>query len=157
MHYLLECKDEGLEKFTDDSHPLNLTETLTSSGFPHVEVTKMNRHLAFEYILISEVITKIIPMPDHLKQGLVSESSLGFNVLNLASMYTEVKQLILPPISADEIDLHQMKEMVNYESNVFNSDVLAAQELMDRYMNELSERQTFSAGAYMDLKTVELL
>jgi hypothetical protein len=78
-------------------------------------------------------------MLDDLRQGLVSESSLGFNVLNLASMYTEVKQLIFPPIS-DEVDLHQMKEMVNYESNVFNPDALAAQEFMDRYMNELSER-----------------
>jgi hypothetical protein len=128
-----------LEKFTDDSHPLNLTETLASSGFPHVEVTKMNRDLAFECILISEVVTKRIPMLDDLRQGLVSESSLGFNVLNLASMYTEVKQLIFPPIS-DEVDLHQMKELVNYESNVFNPDALAAQEFMDRYMNELSER-----------------
>ena len=128
-----------METFTDEDNPLNITEALVSSGFPHVEVTTRNKNVAFECIMVSEVITKRIPMLDDLRQGLISESVLGFNVLNLASMHTEVKQLIFPPIS-NKIDLFQMKEMIKYDGDEFNPDILAAKEFMDRYMSELSSR-----------------
>ena len=70
--------------------PLNITEALVSSGFPHVEVTTpstRNKNLAFECIMVSEVIAKRIPMLDDLRQGLISESVLGFNVLSLTGKH----------------------------------------------------------------------
>lgn len=139
MHQLLECKEDELEKLTDASNPFNIADALLSSGFPHIELTGKNRNLAYECILTFEVITKRIPMLDDLRQGLMSESALGINVMSLAGMHNEIKELLFPPVT-EKIDLCEMKEMVKYECDMSNPDAVTAQVFLERYLCELNER-----------------
>ena len=61
---LLQCKQESLADFTNPSSSMNISELLTSAGYPHISVTEERRHLAYECILLYEVITKRIPSLD---------------------------------------------------------------------------------------------
>lgn len=69
---LLQCEKESLADFTNSSSPMNISELLTSAGYPHLSITQERQHLAYECILLYEVITKRIPALDDLRKGLAS-------------------------------------------------------------------------------------
>lgn len=116
----------------DYNNPSNIADIITSSGFPHIQVTDTNKNLAYECCFIHEVITKRIPLLDDLREGLMSESSMGTGLLNLASMH--------PPPSG-QIDLVELKRMVQYERGFMrNPDAVVARDFMNTYMEEMSQR-----------------
>ena len=58
---LFQCKKESLADFTNSSSPMNISELLTSAGYPHLSITEERQHPACECIFLYEVITKRIP------------------------------------------------------------------------------------------------
>ena len=60
-----------------------LSELLTSAVYPHISVTEERRHLAYESILLYEVITKRIPALDELRKGLASVKVSQTKLLDL--------------------------------------------------------------------------
>lgn len=124
----------------DQENPSNITDVLTSSGFPHIEINDGNKILAYECCLMHEVVTKRIPSLHHLREGLMSESCLGTNLLTLVSMHREVRDLLFPPPS-NQVNLTQMKQIIQYDpSYMHNPDAAAARDLMNRYLEDLSQR-----------------
>ena len=80
-------------------------------------------------LLCTEVITKRIPLFDDLREGLMSESSMGTGLLNLASMHKEVRDVV------------ELKRMVQYERGLMrNPDAVVARDFMNMYMEEMSQR-----------------
>jgi hypothetical protein len=59
----------------DYNNPSNIADIITSSGFPHIQVTDTNKNLAYECCFVHEVITKRVL--NDLREGLMSESSMG--------------------------------------------------------------------------------
>ena len=124
----------------DCNNPSNIADVITASGFPHIQITESNKDLAYECCFVHEVITKQIPLLDDLRQGLMSERSMGLDLLNLANMHEEVRDLLFPPPS-DQIDLKNMKTLIQYElSSLHDSAAVVARVFMDRYIEEISQR-----------------
>lgn len=94
---LLQCKKESLADFTNPSSSMNISELLTSAGYPHISVTEERRHLAYECILLYEVITKRIPALDDLRKGLASVKVSQTTLLDLLGKLPDVQQRVFPP------------------------------------------------------------
>ena len=75
-------------KFPNSSSPMNISELLTSAGYPPVRITENRRYLAYECILLYEVITKCIPALDDLGKGLASVKVSQTTLLDLLGRLT---------------------------------------------------------------------
>ncbi len=128
----------------DYDNPSNIADTISSSGFPHIEITDENKELAYECCLVHEVITKRIPLLHDIREGLMSESSMGIGILNLVCIHQEIRDLLFP-LPSNHIDLVEMKKMVQYELGyICNPDAATSRDFMNRYLEEVSQRGKFT-------------
>ena len=66
-----------------------------SSGYPHLTVTAERRHLAYECVLLYEVVTKRLAALDDIRQGFTSVSALGTTCLDLLDTIMLCKRFLL--------------------------------------------------------------
>ncbi len=116
---------------------MNIGDILVAAGFPHIQVNKNNRELAYECCLTYEVITKRIPVLDDLRQGLLSEQSMGVSLLDIGNMYIEVQSLVFPGEST-KIDLHLLKRLIKYPLIEDDEDAIMAKTFFEQYLEELN-------------------
>ena len=105
---LLQCEKESLADFTNSSSPMNISELLTSAGYPHLSITEERQHLAYECILLYEVITKRIPALDDLRKGLASVKVSQTTLLDLLKRLPDVQKRAFPP-HIGKIDVMMLK------------------------------------------------
>ena len=86
---------------------MNISELLTSAGYPHISITEKRRHLAYECILLYEVITKRIPALDDLRKGLSPVKVSQITLLDLLGL-PDVQQRVFPPHTG-KIDVTMLK------------------------------------------------
>ena len=94
---LLQCKKESLADFTNSSSPVNISELLTSPGYPHSSITEERQHLAYECILLYEVTTKRIAALDDLRRGLAFVEVSQTTLLDLLERLPDIQKRVFPP------------------------------------------------------------
>lgn len=105
---LFQCKKESLADFTNSSSSMNISELLTSAGYPHLSITEERQHPAYECIFLFEVITKRIPSVNDLRKGLASVKVSQTTLLDLLERLPDVQKLVFPP-HTDKIDVMMLK------------------------------------------------
>lgn len=113
-----------------------------AAGFPHIEVTPSNRSLAYECVLIYEVVTKRIPVLDDLRKGLDAVRVMATTVIDLAQQHHEVQQYIFPGATS-KIKVAELRQQFKYETPTDDKTAKAA-EHFEKYLDELYVRGTFS-------------
>ena len=134
---LLQCKKESLADFTNSSSPMNISELLTSAGYPHISITEERRHLAYECILLYEVITKRIPALDDLRKGLSSVKVSQTTLLDLLGL-PDVQQRVFPPHTG-KIDVMMLKLHLEWKETADPVNQ-TAQQFFLQYIDELHEK-----------------
>ncbi len=124
-----------MPSFTDPDSPDDMTEFLTSAAFPHITITEERRNLAYECILLHEVVTKRIPALDDLRRGLGTVKVSGVSLLSLLERYPELQQRVFP-MDMGIIDERIMRSHLQYDES---SDPLCqrARKFFDKYLDEL--------------------
>lgn len=135
---LLTCPDDQLSRFMDPSESCNLADVLIAGGFPHLEVCSSTRVLAYECVVRSEVITKRVPALDDLRNGLVSESYMGLNLLDIARSHAEV-QLLIFPLPGKRIMLIDLWQLVKFD-DASDEEMVNSKRFMEKYLEELDVR-----------------
>ena len=102
--------------FTEPGSPQDMTELLMTAGFPHVTITEDRRHLAYECILLYEVVTKRIPALDDLRRGLEEVKVCGVGLLSLLERYPDLQQRVFP-MDMGIIDEGKMISQMQYEES----------------------------------------
>jgi hypothetical protein len=134
----LKSGESDLGKFMDNDDECFLGDILMAAGFSYLEVTSSNKLIAYECVLMHDVINKRVIVLDDLRKGLTAERSIENTLVNLAHEHTEIRELLFP--AADHsIDLGELTKLVSYEVANDSSKVLAKQHL-EKYFNLLSER-----------------
>lgn len=105
---LFQCKKESLADFTNSSSPMNISELLTSAGYPHLSIIEERQHPAYECIFLYEVITKRIPSLNDLRKGLASVKVSQKTLLDLLERLPDVQKLVFPPHTG-KIDVMMLK------------------------------------------------
>lgn len=105
---LFQCKKESLADFTNSSSPMNISELLTSAGYPHLSIPEERQHPACECIFLYEVITKRIPSLNDLRKGPASVKVSQTTLLDLLERLPDVQKLVFPP-HTDKIDVMMLK------------------------------------------------
>ena len=102
--------------FTDPNSPHDISELLMSAGFPHITITEERRNLAYECILLSEVVTKRIPALDDLRRGLGEVKVSGVSLLSLLERYPELQQRVFPK-DLEITDEREMASHIQYDES----------------------------------------
>lgn len=121
--------------FTDPNSPHDISELLVSAGFPHITITEERRNLAYECILLSEVVTKRIPALDDLRRGLGEVKVSGVSLLSLLEMYPELEQRVFPK-DLEIIDEREMASHIQYDESS-NPLCQRARKFFEQYIEEL--------------------
>lgn len=87
-----------------------------SAGFPHITITEERRNLAYECILLSEVVTKRIPALDDLRRGLGEVKVSGVSLLSLLERYPELQQRVFPK-DLEITDEREMASHIQYDES----------------------------------------
>ena len=72
------------------SSEVDMSDISMSSGYPHLTVTAERRHLAYECVLLYEVVTKRLAALDDIRQGLTSVSALGTTCLDFLARWPKL-------------------------------------------------------------------
>lgn len=75
---------------TNPDSPQDISDLLMSAGYPHLTITKERKHLAYECILLNEVVTKRIAALDDIRKGLGEVKVSGVSVLSLLEGFPEL-------------------------------------------------------------------
>lgn len=105
---------------------------------PSYSVTEERRHLAYECILLYEVITKRIPALDDLRKGLASVKVSQTTLLDLLGKLPEVQQRVFPPHTG-KIDVMMLKLHLEWRETADPVNQ-AAQQFFLQYIDELHEK-----------------
>ena len=116
---------------------MNISELLASAGYPHISITVERQHLAYECILLYEVITKRIPALDDLRKGLAAVKVSGTTLLDLLR-FPDVQQRVFPP-DTGRVNATVLKLHMQWEDSVDPMRQSAKQFLL-QYINELSNK-----------------
>ena len=135
---LLQCRKELLADFSNSSSPMNISELLISAGYPHISITEERRHLAYEWILVYEVITKHIPALDDLRKGLASVKVSQTTLLDLLGRLPDVQQRVFPPHTG-KIDVMMIKLHIEWRETADPVNQ-TAQQFFLQYIDELQEK-----------------
>lgn len=135
---LLQCKKELLADFTNSSSPMNISELLISAGYPHISITEERRHLAYECILVYEVITKRIPALDDLRKELASVKVSQTTLLDLLKRLPDVQQRVFPPHTG-KVDVMMLKLHMEWRETADPVNQ-TAQQFFLHYIDELHEK-----------------
>ena len=100
--------------FTDPDSPKDITDLLMTAGFSHVTITSERRHIAYECILLYEVITKRIPALDDLRRGLGEVKVAGVTLLSLLERYPKLQQKVFP-MDMGIIDERTTRKHIQYD------------------------------------------
>ncbi len=121
---------------------------LLAGGFPHLEIGPDTRLLAYECILISEVITKRVPILDDIRRGLKFETHLGSSILDVAILHEEVQKLIFPEAHGF-VELEDLQQLLKYDV-ADDDDKIHSKNLMERYLQDLDARgKSKGKGGYI--------
>ena len=102
--------------FTDPNSPHDISELLMSPGFAHITITEERRNLAYECILLSEVVTKRITALDDLRRGLGEVKVSGVSLLSLLERYPELQQRVFPK-DLEITDEREMASHIQYDES----------------------------------------
>lgn len=108
-----------------------------SAGFPHITITEERRNLAYECILLSEVVTKRIPALDDIRRGLGEVKVSGVSLLSLLERYPELQQRVFPK-DLEIIDEREMASHIQYDESS-NPLCQRARKFFEQYIEELSQ------------------
>ena len=121
-----------MSAFTDPNSPHDISELLMSAGFPHIIITEERRNLAYECILLSEVVTKRIPALDDLTRGLGEVKVSGVSLLSLLERYPELQQRVFPK-DLEIIDEREMASHIQYDE-ISNPLCQRARKFFEQYI-----------------------
>lgn len=122
----------------DTSQDCHLGDLLTTAGFPYLEITASNKRMAYECILMHDVITKRVIVLDDLRKGLNAVTYLRTSIVNLADEYPSIREIVFPDKDS-VINLHELMRLVEYD---VTDDVgkSSAKDYMNCYIDVLSKR-----------------
>lgn len=123
--------------FTNPLSPMNISDLLTSAGYPHVSITEGRRHLAYECVLLYEVVTKRIPAMDDLRKGLAAVKVSGTTLLDILMRFPDLQQRVFPP-DTGRVDADMLKLHIQWEASL-DPMCQSAQQFLHRYMDELNQ------------------
>ena len=106
-----------------------------SAGFVHITITEERRNLAYECILLSEVVTKRIPALDDLRRGLGEVKVSGVSLLSLLERYPKLQQRVFPK-DLEIIDEREMASHIQYDESS-NPLCQRARKFFEQYIEEL--------------------
>lgn len=118
--------------FTDSQNPTNISELLASAGYPHLSITEKRRHLAYECILLYEVVTKRIPAMDDLRKGLAAVKVSGTTLLDLLVRFPEL------PSNTNRVQANSLRLHIEWEDHL-DPMCQRAQQFLCRYMDEVNQ------------------
>ena len=120
-----------------------LGDLLMAAGFPNIEITSSNRLMAYECVLVHEVVSKRIIVLEDLRKGLQAERSMGLGILDLARRHEEIRTLLFPKTDT-EIDVQDLMKLVVFDA-ADTCDNAAAKGHLEKYFHLLAERGTYNS------------
>ncbi len=135
---LTDCSDEMLIQFTMPDSSLNISDLLTSAGFPHLYISPETQQVAFECCLLYEVITKRVAALNDMRRGLQKGGSvkvMGTSLLDLLKC-NPIQDRLFPKVTVEEIHLSQLAPYIVFKPDINNETCL----LFDKYLDELNKR-----------------
>ena len=129
--------------FTNPGNPMNISELLVSAGYPHLNITEGRRHLAYECILLYEVVTKRIPAMDDLRKGFAAVKVSGMTLLDLLNRFPKLQQRVFPPntwtVQANLLKLH-----IQWE-DCLDAMCQRGRQFLCQYIDEVDQRGEYGS------------
>ena len=129
--------------FTNPVNPMNISELLVSAGYPHLNITEGRRHLAYECILLYEVVTKRIPAMDDLRKGFATVKVSGMTVLDLLIRFPELQQRVFPP-NTGTVQANLLKLHIQWE-DCLDAMCQRGRQFLCQYIDEVNEKGEYSS------------
>ena len=117
---------------------MNISELLVSAGYPHSNITEGRRHLAYECILLYEVVTKRIPAMDDLRRGFSAVKVSGTTLLDLLIRFPELHQRVFPP-NTSAVQANLLKLHIQWE-DCLDAMCQSARQFLCRYIDEVNQK-----------------
>ena len=129
--------------FTNAVNPMNISELLVSAGYPHLNITEGRRHLAYECILLYEVVTKRIPAMDDLRKGFSEVKVSGTTLLDLLNRFPKLQQRVFPP-NTGTVQAKLLKLHIQWE-DCLDAMCQRGRQFLCQYIDEVDQRGEYGS------------
>ena len=122
---------------------MNISELLVSAGYPHLNITEGRRHLAYECILLYEVVTKRIPAMDDLRKGFAAVKVSLMTLLDLLIRFPELQERVFPP-NTGTVQASLLKLHIQWE-DCLDAMCQRGRQFLCQYIDEVNEKGEYSS------------
>ena len=133
---LTSCDEKDLTSLTSDND--NFTELLYASGFPYLEITAERRSMAYECLLLYEVVTKRIPAMEDIRKGLGSVRVKGITLLDLLRIHPNLTVNVFPQPNCI-VDCTMLKSAMDFQDPKDDGES-QAYNFLERYVDDMAKR-----------------
>lgn len=115
-----------------------------SADYPHLTITKEQKHCTFECTLLYEVLTKTVAALDDITKGLGEVKVGRVSFLSLLDRYPELQERVFP-VDRGVIRAGMNRSQLKYDQNGCSEPLsLLAQMFFEQYTDELEQGDSCS-------------